>query len=130
MTDEDEAHQGGRPRPHVRRRNWMPADRTGGLIDDVFDRLRRERPNLVVQRLVCVHPGDDDNVFWLSDGCSDSSDDVQIDTTDEGSPPFIIEDDAGAQRRLEGTDADEIVRVIRLMLDDIDSRGRLDKGIT
>jgi len=47
-----------------------------------------------------MHPADDDNVYRLWDGGSDSNDDVQIDTGVDGWPPFIVEDEAGHRRDL------------------------------
>ena len=130
MTDANQTHPGERPRRHVRGRGWTRTDRTGGLIDDVFDRLRTERPNLVVQRLECTHPGDDDNVYWLWDGGSDNGDDIQIDTNVDGRPPILIEDDAGHRYDLDSPDVDDVVGIVRRMLDDIDKRQEPNRQIT
>lgn len=73
----------------VRGRIWRPSDDTGGAIDDVFAALRRQIPNLLIERLRVMHAGDDDNVYFL--GTVDLPDLVQIDTAPNGQPPFTVE---------------------------------------
>jgi hypothetical protein len=75
----------------VQRRSWQPADRTGGPLDEIFDDLRHHLPDLLIDRLVMAHAGDDDNVYFL--GTPTRPDLVQIDTDPDGQPPFIIEAD-------------------------------------
>lgn len=60
-------------------------------MDGVFDDIRAAWPDLVVERLVGTWPADDDNVFWLTR----SGPEVQIDTHEDGQPPFIVESDHG-----------------------------------
>jgi hypothetical protein len=78
---------GGRP--------WMETDRTGGPIDEVFDGLRSEFQNLVIERLVPPYPADDSNVYWLTVGPQPpgplSQETVQVDTGEDGSVPFFLE---------------------------------------
>jgi hypothetical protein len=53
---------------HVNRdRPWTGADRTGGPVDEVFDKLRRNLPGLIVERLEATCPADDDNVYFIGD---------------------------------------------------------------
>lgn len=46
-----------------RGRSWGPGDPTGGPVDEVFSRVRRAVPALLVERLEAAHPGDDDHVY-------------------------------------------------------------------
>jgi hypothetical protein len=91
-------------------RTWQASDRTGGSIDDVFVALRRDVPDLLVERLTTTHPGDDDNVYFL--GTPTHPDLVQIDTASNGQPPFIVE----AAERLDTSDLDRVVTVARTWL--------------
>ena len=72
-----------------RGRHWAASDRTGGPVDDVFDRLRAQVPGLVIERLQVKYPADDDNVYFI--GCGHDLDLIQLDTADGGQPPFLIE---------------------------------------
>jgi len=78
-------------------RQWMETDRTGGPIDEVFDGLRPEFPNLVIERLVMPHAADDTNVYWLTIGPQPlgprGRETVQVDTGEDGSIPFFLEGD-------------------------------------
>jgi hypothetical protein len=73
----------------MRGRPWLASDRTGGPLDAVLDLAREHHRGLVVERLTVLHPGDDDNVYFLGD--DDHLDVVQIDTTEGGGPPFLME---------------------------------------
>ncbi|WP_457033225.1 hypothetical protein [Kitasatospora sp. P5_F3] len=77
----------------IRGRVWGPADRSGGPLDDVVDGARRVLPGLRVERLQVTHPGDDDNVYFLSVGSGVGC--VQVDSGEQGQPPFVVE---GASR--------------------------------
>jgi len=82
----------------LRGRPWGPDDLTGGPADEVFARVRAAVPGVVVERLQVMHPGDDDNVYFLGDG--HGLDRVQVDTCPGGRPPFLIE----AEARFETSD--------------------------
>ncbi|WP_186315896.1 hypothetical protein [Catellatospora sichuanensis] len=82
-------------RPPFRGRPWAPEDRTGGPLDDVLDGVRHHIPDLVVERITVKHAGDDDNVYFLGD--STSYDLVQMDSHEDGQPPFYIEGDDTAR---------------------------------
>ncbi|TCO65399.1 hypothetical protein EV192_1011191 [Actinocrispum wychmicini] len=75
--------------PVIRGRVWGPADRSGGVLDDVFVDARRVVPGLRVERLQATHPGDDDNVYFLSVGSG--TDCIQVDSGQCGQAPFIVE---------------------------------------
>jgi hypothetical protein len=102
-------------RPPVRAKPWLPADRTGGPLDDVLDRVRHNNPDLVVQRLLTTHPADDDNVYFLGDDHEPSQ--VQVDTAEHGEPPFVLE--SGIQRR-ETSDPAEASTIISAWLRPLD----------
>lgn len=93
-------------------RVWSADDCTGGPIDEVFAGLRREFPDLAIERLVGTHPADDDNVFWISVRLSPRFrgwESVQVDTYPGGRPPFLLE---GDRHLLEGDrKIDEYVNV-------------------
>ena len=90
-----------------RGRPWTGADRTGGLVDEVFDQLRRRIPGLAVERLEVTHPADDDNVYFIGD--EHGLDRVQLDTAPGGQPLFYIE--TGSQRQTsEAVEAAAIIR--------------------
>ena len=72
-------------------RPWQAADRTGGPLDGLLDALRRQHPDLVVERLGRTHPGDDDDVYFLGLGRRTTI--VQLDTGPGGQPPFTVEAD-------------------------------------
>ncbi|MGC0423511.1 hypothetical protein [Embleya sp. AB8] len=71
----------------TRGRLWGPADRSGGPLDDVLGGARRLLRGLTVERLRVTHPGDDDNVYFLSVGSAR----VQVDSGPHGQAPFIVE---------------------------------------
>jgi hypothetical protein len=75
-------------------------------LDQVLARVRAALPWLVVERLEVTHPADDDNVYFL--GEEHGAGRVQIDTGDDGRPPFVIE----AQERFETSDVAEAVAVV------------------
>jgi hypothetical protein len=76
----------------MRGRSWTADDRTGGELDEVLDEVRRLVPNLIVERITVVHPGnDDDNVYFL--GEDSDFDLVQVDTHPDGRSPFIVDGD-------------------------------------
>lgn len=79
-----------RPRFKWPTHDWQPADRTGGPLDGVLDELRRQHPDLWVERLKSTHSGEDD-VYFI--GTADLRRIVQVDTGPDGHPPFTIEDD-------------------------------------
>lgn len=75
-------------------RIWAASDLTGGPLDGVFEGLRSEFPPLVIERLVMSHPGDDDNVYWLTIGPPPrlhGPETVQVDTGEGGCAPFLLE---------------------------------------
>jgi hypothetical protein len=90
----------------MRGRPWGPDDLTGGPVDQVFAQVRRVVPRLVVERLQVMHPGDDDNVYFLGD--EHGLDRVQVDTCPGGRPPFLIE----AGERFETSDAAEAAAAV------------------
>ena len=73
----------------MRTRPWGEGDLTGGPLDEVLQRVRSDVPDLIVERLVAMHPGDDDNVYLLGD--ASGRDLVQVDTDSGGQPTFFIE---------------------------------------
>ncbi|MER7275863.1 hypothetical protein ABT369_15530 [Dactylosporangium sp. NPDC000244] len=77
---------------------WSAQDTTGGPLDEVFRALREELPDLTIERVRRTHPGDDDNVWWLTLAEADS--DVQIDSAEGGEPPFVLESDTDPARRV------------------------------
>nr|BFE63775.1 hypothetical protein GCM10020063_083010 [Dactylosporangium thailandense] len=78
---------------------WSSEDRTGGPLDEIFDALRERFSDLSIQRSgPGTHPGDDDNVYWLTRAGADS--DVQIDTAEDGQPPFVLESDTDSLFRV------------------------------
>lgn len=79
-------------------------------IDEVFDHLRRQIPDLIVERLQVTHAADDDNVYFLGDGYGRNR--IQIDTWPGGHPPFVIENGG----RSETSDLAEAVRIINSWL--------------
>ena len=97
-------------RPPQRGQPWTAADRTGGPLDEVLDRLRAQIPDLIVERLQQLHPGDDDNVYFLGD--RSGLDRVQIDTAPGGHPPFLI----AADQTVETSDSARATDLIRSLL--------------
>ena|SRR5215472_12654028 len=93
----------------MRGRPWTKADRTGGLIDEVFSELRELVPGVIIERLEVTHPADDDNVYFIGD--QHQFDRVQVDTYRDGQPSFLIENENGL--RYETTDPTEAVSLIR-----------------
>lgn len=91
-------------------RMWETNDRAGGSIDDVFAALRRDVPELLIERLSATHPGDDDNVYFL--GTRAHPDLVQIDTAPNGWPPFVVE----AAERLDTSDPEHAADAARIWL--------------
>lgn len=91
-------------------RRWTETDRTGGPIDEVFDGLRPEFPNLVIERLEMPHPGDDTNVYWLTIGPQPPGprgrETVQVDTGEDGSIPFFLEGEREIGELVETDDPD------------------------
>jgi hypothetical protein len=85
---------------------WGPDDRTGGPLDRVLAEVRRQVPDLVVERL------SDDHLFFLGDEFG--LDRVQIACAPGGQPPFLIED-GGA---VETSDVAEAAAVILSWLGD------------
>ena len=91
-------------------RMWSPEDRTGGPIDSVFDDLRLQFRDLVIERLVGTYPADDDNVFWLSLGRAPAlrgEETVQVDTYPEGRPPFLLEGERELAEHVTTEDSNE-----------------------
>ena len=86
-------------------RPWSAGDRTGGPIDDLLDALRTQIPGLIVGRLEVTHPGDDDNVYFIGDDFGE--DFVQIDTHENGDPPFFIEANGRFDERFDTSDVSE-----------------------
>ncbi len=82
-------------RPPRRGRPWLASDRTGGPADAVLDLVRARHAGLVVERWTVVHAGDDDNVYFLGD--AGRLDAVQVDTSSDGRPPFLIAGDDSEQ---------------------------------
>jgi hypothetical protein len=93
--------------PVNRGRPWTGADRTGGPVDEVFDRLRRHVPGLIVERLEVSHPGDDDNVYFIGD--EHGLDRIQLDTAPGGQPLFCIEN-GGRHQTSQAAEAAAIIR--------------------
>jgi hypothetical protein len=91
-------------------RIWQANARTGGSVDNVFVALRRDVPELLIERLSAAHPGDDDNVYFL--GTRAHPDLVQIDTAPNGQPPFLVE----AAERLDTSDAEQAADAARTWL--------------
>ena len=78
------------PTPPSRGKPWAATDRTGGPLDDILDQLRVRRPDLIVERWDAEDPHtEDDNVYFLGD--SSGLDRVQIDSAENGRPPFTVE---------------------------------------
>lgn len=73
----------------------------------MLDALRQQHPGLVVERLDKTHPGDDDNVYFL--GIGQVADIVQVDTGQDGWPPFTIE----ANDRVDTSDPADALAAIR-----------------
>jgi hypothetical protein len=61
-------------------------DVASGPLDRLLDTLRRQHPDLVVERLGKTHPSDDANVYFV--GLGQNATIVQIDTGPDGEPPF------------------------------------------
>src|SRR5215472_1100931 len=97
-------------RPH-QDRLWTAGDRTGGPVDQVFDKLRQKVPGLIVERLQVTHPADDDNVYFVGD--EQGRDRIQIETAPDGQPPFLIENGGRSQT----SDTGEAVSLINRLLD-------------
>lgn len=69
---------------------WPASEQAGGPIDEVPAAARQRFPDVVVERWTGKFPADDDNVWFLNrSGVTE----VQIDTSPEGMPPFVIESD-------------------------------------
>lgn len=68
---------------------WTSGQRTGGELDKVFDTVRSQVPDVVIERLIVTHTADDDNVYFIGD--ASGLDLVQIASAQGGSPPFLIE---------------------------------------
>jgi hypothetical protein len=83
-------------------KQWGPTDRTGGPLDEILSGVRAQFPSALVTRLQGTHPNDDDNVYWVRVGSAE----IQIDTSDGGCPPFVVEG-AEAVSRLDTVDASE-----------------------
>jgi hypothetical protein len=83
-------------------------------VDGVFETVRGAVPDAHVERLTVVHPGDDDNVWWIWTGpvrLADAKGSVQIDTHVGGAPPFLIEGDLPGQQ-VETSSVDEAAALI------------------
>jgi 2'-5' RNA ligase len=87
-------------------REWRPADRAGGPLDDVLDQLRRRHPDLRVERLSPSHPGDDDNVYVV--GLAGRDRGVQVHTGPDGQPPYLVE----ADDRVDTSEPAEVIAAI------------------
>jgi hypothetical protein len=85
---------------------WTADRRTGGPLDDVLDAVRAQVPWLVIERLTVTHPVDDHNVYFLGD--AEDYNRVQVDTSPNGQPPFLIE----GTERLETSDLAEAIATI------------------
>jgi hypothetical protein len=97
---------------------WEPSHKVGGPIDVIIERLRAIFPALLVERLIVSHPGDDDNVWFITNG--QTGVDVQVDTMTSGNPPFIMESDFERARTL---DPDEAVAVLSRWLSPSETSG-------
>lgn len=95
---------------HIATRPWGEDDLTGGPLDVVLQRVRASVPDLVVERLVVMHPNDDDNVYLL--GNATGRDLVQVDTYPDGQPTFFIEAADRAETADVTTAAAMIVRAL------------------
>ena len=91
-------------------RLWGEDDLTGGPLDVLLQRVRASVPDLIVERLVVVHPGDDDNVYLL--GNASGRDLVQVNTYPDGQPTFFIEASDRAEAADVTTAAGAIVRAV------------------
>jgi hypothetical protein len=89
-----------------RGRPWGASDRTGGPVDEVFDQLRERVPGVIVERLEVMNRADDDNVYFI--GSEHGLDLIQLDTTDGGQPPFLIEN-GGRYQTAETSEAATII---------------------
>lgn len=91
-------------------RPWGEDDLTGGPFDVVLQHVRACVPDLIVERLVMMRPGDDDNVYLL--GNASGRDLVQVDTYPDGRPTFFIEAADRAETADVTTAAAMIVRAL------------------
>jgi hypothetical protein len=69
----------------------MPPDMSP--VQQMIEALLLVHPTARVERLAVAHPSDDDNLWVVSE----AGHEVQFDCHPGGLPPFLIEDDDGAQ---------------------------------
>ncbi|GJF32689.1 hypothetical protein KNE206_53890 [Kitasatospora sp. NE20-6] len=75
--------------------SWGPADITGGPVDEIFTALREAFLGLRIERLSVTRSGDDDNVWFIS---RENGMEVQLDSSSNGEPPFLLESDTARER--------------------------------
>ncbi|MBY8878021.1 hypothetical protein [Actinacidiphila acidipaludis] len=72
-------------------RVWLPGERTGGSLDEVFQRVRDAVPSLAIECLEGPLGTDDERRFFLRVGGSLEA--VEVESRPGGRPPFIISDE-------------------------------------
>ncbi|GLX41291.1 hypothetical protein Sros01_73640 [Streptomyces roseochromogenus] len=77
---------------------WGPSDSTGGPVDEIFTALRKAFPGLRIERISVSRVSDDDNVWFIS---GHSGVEVQLDSSANGEPPFLLESDTVSERTSE-----------------------------
>jgi hypothetical protein len=88
-------------------------------VDAVFDALRAEFGEMVIERLVGTYPADDDNVYWLTIGQPPRFNGwpkVQIDTYPGGHPPFLLEGERDDGERVDADDPEQARAVLSAWL--------------
>jgi hypothetical protein len=107
----------------VRRvRPWLSTDRTGGVVDDVFDLVRASFPQVVIERLAVEHPADDDNLYFLGGkpcpgGVPDMHDRVHVYTAQRGESPFGVDD--GEYHAFSTSDPDQVLATVCAWLPEV-----------
>jgi hypothetical protein len=76
-------------------------------VEQVLGAVRSRLPSVRIERLQVKHPGDDDNLWFITSNETE----IQIETHPGGCPPFLIEGGLPDQRR-KTSDVSEAVELI------------------
>jgi hypothetical protein len=68
---------------------------SGGPVDEIFDLVRRARPEIGIERLQVAHPVDADGLWYFRVSAKRN---VQIESGQDGQPPFLVEGGEAGQR--------------------------------
>lgn len=89
-------------------RQDQDAHRSGGPVDDVFDVVRRDRPDIGIERRQVEHPADADELWYFR---TSSGAEVQVESGPDGQRPFVVEG-VGEGQRLRTEDPGEAAAAV------------------